>query len=218
LLILASALAFLIFWFRQTCTWLLRNQPPLESRQEELEAERAPVRVFRQALRSSFVGAADPRAQLAALEEDFRALGYLLRRTSPNRFLRHSRCEGMLILDFRLTRFALRLRTLLRRPDGQTGFERLYDILDYFTAVVRERLLAAVHSFEPLPVYAGGAPQLTVCSYCWHVRPEAEGKWVAARRFQQGSEAGAVVLSHGICPDCYEHLVRPTLPRTVVNR
>ena len=218
LLILASALAFLVFWFRQTCEWLLRNQPPLESEEAMLEGERAPVRVFRQTLRDSLAGSAAPEVQLEALEQDFRAMRYLLRRTSPSRFVRHSRCERMLMLDFRVTRSALRLRSLVRRPDGQAAFERLYDILDYFTAILRRRLLAAVQTFELVPAFVGGGAQVTVCSYCFHVREPKVGEWIAARRFHQATDVGAVALSHGMCPDCYEHLVRPTLPRTIVNR
>lgn len=217
-MILASALAFLVFWFRQTCEWLVRNRPPLESEEEGLERERAPVRVFREALRGSLGHSDPPDAQLEALERDFRALRYLLRRTAPGRFVRHSRCERMLFLDFRLTRATLRLRSLLRRPDGQAGFERLYDILDYFTAILRGRLLGAVQSFQPVPAFAGGAAPLTVCSYCWHVRPTEKGEWMAARRFLEAPDASATTLSHGICPDCYEHLIRPTMSRTVVNR
>lgn len=216
MLILASALAFLVFWFRQTCDWLLRNRPQ-DAEDESSAAARASVQVYRQALRGHLAGSAAPEIQLEALEKDFRGLRYLLRRTSPNRFARHSRSERMLMLDFRVTRSVLRLRSLVRRPDGRAGFDHLYDILDYFTAILRRRLQAAVQSFEPVPVFAGGGAQVTVCSYCFHVR-EPEGEWVAARRFHQATDVGAVALSHGICPDCYEHLVRPTLPRTVVNR
>lgn len=223
LLILASALAFLVFWFRQTCAWLLRNRPPLESEDELLEADRVPVRVFREALRERLTGSAAPEAQLQALERDFRALRYLLRRTSSRHFALYSRSEGMLMLDFRLTRAGLRLRSLLRGQDGRAGLERLHDILDYFTGVLHQRLRAAMDSFEPLPAFAGaGSAQLTVCSYCWRVRqPEgsaAGGEWISARRFRESGSPSAVALSHGICSDCYEYLVRPTLPRTVVNR
>lgn len=221
-LVLASALAFLVFWFRKSCEGLLHNRPPLESEQEELESDRAPVRVFRQALRGHLDAPAGSGTQFQALERDFHALHYLLRRTSPRRFVRHSRCERMLIVDFHLTRAWLRLRSLLRGRDGRAGLEHLYDILDYFTAVLQHRLRAAMESFEPLPAYAdAGTAHITVCSYCWRVRrPQgrAGGEWIAPQRFHRYSGAEPAAVSHGMCPDCYEHIVRPTLPRTVINR
>jgi hypothetical protein len=217
LLILASALAFLLFWFRQTCQWLLRNRPPLEGEDDLLETARPPVRVFRQALRHRLADSADREVQLEALERDFRALRYLLRRTSSARLGSYTQAERMLILDFQLTRAALRVRALLRRPDGRAAFERLHDTLDYFTGVLQQRLRLAFDSFGPLPAFAGGAAHITVCSYCYHVRQPEAGEWIAARRFQRAHGAGGMALSHGMCPDCYEHLVRPTLPRTVVN-
>lgn len=205
-----------------SCEGLLQDRPPLESEQELLESDRAPVRVFRQALRGYLDASAGPDAEFQALEHDFRALCYLLHRTSTSRFVRHSRCERMLIVDFRLTRNWLRLRSLFRGRDGHAGFEHLYDILDYFTGILQHRLRAAMDSFEPLPAFAGaGAAQITVCSYCFCVRrPEgpAAGEWIVAQRFHQHGGAGAAAISHGMCPDCYEHIVRPTLPRTVVNR
>jgi len=216
LLILASAVALLVFWFRQTCTLLLRNRPPLESHENLLETGSRPIRILRLALRERLAGSGDFEARLQELEGDFGALRYLLRRTSSGRLSAYSHGERMLIFDFRLTRAWLRLRSALRGGNGR-GCERLHDILDYFTAVLQQRLRAAAESFQPLAAYAAaGATQLTVCSYCWRVRqPEgpAAGSWVAARRFHQTGGAEARPLSHGICPDCFEHLVRPTLPR-----
>ena len=46
---------------------------------------------------------------------------------------------------------------------------------------------------------------IPICCYCGHIRL-ADGSW---RQGAPLSESGEVLLSHGICPACYDIHVRP---------
>ncbi|MBY0233148.1 MAG: hypothetical protein K2W96_28015 [Gemmataceae bacterium] len=47
---------------------------------------------------------------------------------------------------------------------------------------------------------------IPICSYCGRIR-RADGLWWAVDL----SESGEVLLTHGICPTCYDIQVRPQL-------
>jgi hypothetical protein len=62
-----------------------------------------------------------------------------------------------------------------------------------------ERALARMHDLEGL---------LPVCSYCRRIKDESEG-WLTLESYLAAHSR--VEVSHGICPDCFETHVRPTL-------
>jgi DNA-binding response OmpR family regulator len=49
---------------------------------------------------------------------------------------------------------------------------------------------------------------LPICSYCRQIR-DGKDRWLPIERYL--SERTESRLSHGICPDCYEHRVKPEL-------
>ncbi len=85
-------------------------------------------------------------------------------------------------------------------------------VLEYFTQVVGQRLQASMSVFTAVPAGGGSAPLLGMCSYCRYVRPATENsteKWIPTDRYRQMGGTTGVVLSHGICPECFDHLVKP---------
>jgi len=217
LFILGTALGLLFFWLRLTCAAILRSRAAQDRWRDAAEEDRLQLLALRRALGERAARPADPEAQLPELERDYAALTFLLRSTAASRLFPYSHTQGLLMLDFQIARFGLRLRRWLRWQDGRGGRLRMGAILDYFSSVLLERLEAAWALLGPtVALTAGpGLAIVQVCSYCLHVqRPTgaAAEHWLPAEQYRRQAAPGPVVLSHGICPGCYENFVRPSLP------
>lgn len=63
---------------------------------------------------------------------------------------------------------------------------------------------------------AGEVPFLGLCSYCQRVRfppgsDEASGEWIEAADYYRRGGDNTVVISHGVCPACFETVVQDNL-------
>jgi hypothetical protein len=86
----------------------------------------------------------------------------------------------------------------------------------YQSQVLLEQSRPAMNIFRaPLAATGvGGLPLLAICSYCKNVRfPAGEpmGEWIPPERYYQRGGSESVMLSHSICPVCYENIVQPAL-------
>ncbi|MGC2854771.1 PAS domain-containing protein [Novispirillum sp. DQ9] len=88
------------------------------------------------------------------------------------------------------------------------------------SVVVRtsERVPVALFAFPPPParVEEEEGPFLGMCSYCQRVRfpagsAEGQGEWIDAVEYYRRGGDNDVVISHGICPDCFEGVVQANL-------
>lgn len=74
-------------------------------------------------------------------------------------------------------------------------------------------------SREPLGILerrdpSPGSPSLRICSYCKNVRYPPDGEdsfWMAPEQYYELGGSDEVVLSHGICPDCWTTIAEPLL-------
>lgn len=95
---------------------------------------------------------------------------------------------------------------------GKPGF--LFQSVVVRTA---ERVPVALFAFPPPKAdQSADAPFLGLCSYCHDVRfpagsAEGEGEWIDAVEYYRRGGDNAVVISHGVCPRCFETVVQDNL-------
>jgi len=89
----------------------------------------------------------------------------------------------------------------------------------FHTILLEERIRPAMDLFDFKARHESGGtnlPLLLMCSYCQEVRfplgstPET-GEWVTAQKYYQLGGTTEVEISHGICAQCLETRVKPTL-------
>lgn len=204
--ILVSSLALLGLWFRQACRAILQSP-------KKKEFSPAVASVVRPGTMPDSAEARGADPLWVGLEHDYRALTYLLGKTSKGPAARACYNHALLRLDFHLLRFAMRARYLLGADYWRAGLEEMAGVLTYFANVVGERLQVSLNLLEPCWAAAGdrSAPALAMCSYCKQVAfPTGDhaGKWMGAQRYLALGGQRAVALTHGVCPDCLDHLVR----------
>lgn len=107
----------------------------------------------------------------------------------------------------------------LRRDDGGlAGY--LFQSVELNSV---ERVPIALFSFETMPDDDQGLPYLGMCSYCQRVRfpagsPEFEGEWIEATEYYRRGGDHGVVISHGVCPDCFEGVVQENIRAALADR
>jgi len=167
----------------------------------------------RQALLSEGPISGMKRKLLAPLESDYRALTYLMQRVSCSRSGPYANKLRLLRLDFQLLRLSAAALRLVSPQAWRATLGDMTQVLEYFAQVAGQRLQASANVFAVAPVGSAGAPLLGICSYCHYVRSPAAGsaeRWITSDSYRQRNGTTEVVLSHGICPDCFDHLVKPT--------
>jgi hypothetical protein len=217
LFILGSSGVLLLFWLHAASRSLRRGGFEQDYAAEVSRAVYLKYESLRRALRSGAGRPAAVRAEaLDWLERDYQALQYLLRRTAAAAPGPDAHSLALLRFDFQLLRLWVRVLGVFSAAAWRCGLVEMIGTLDYFGNVVGQRLQGSMRLFAPAWLGPGGGPLLSMCSYCRHVRVAREGsgeRWVSAQQYQQAGGPTAVVLSHGICPDCYEHLIKPTRGR-----
>ncbi|HKZ53345.1 MAG TPA: hypothetical protein VJ085_08705 [Candidatus Acidoferrales bacterium] len=212
--ILASSVALVFVWLRSACRSILNKPFEQDYAAEVTRAVRFHYLTLRQLLGDEPAGVTDCGSRLAALERDYKALTYLLRKTSTVPDNGYSHAERLLILDFHLLRLWARLKSFLAVNNWRSSLLEMTSILDYFGKVVGQRMHSSVSLFQPRFAMAGEAPvpHLGMCSYCRNVRLPAGStgeEWVTAQKYYELGGTGSVVLSHGICDQCLQHVVKP---------
>jgi hypothetical protein len=222
--VLASSVALVFFWLRSACRSVLNKPFQRDYGAEVTRAARFHYLTLRKLLDEKPTQVTDCGSRLAALERDYKALTYLLRKTTTAPGNGYSHAERLLILDFHLLRLWARLKFFLAASNWRASLLEMTSILDYFGKVVGQRMHSSVSRFQPRFAVAGGAPppHLGMCSYCRNVRLPASdlrqaglptgsrgGKWVTAQKYFERGGIGSVVLSHGICDQCLQHVVKP---------
>jgi len=212
--ILASSALLVFFWLRSACHSILNKPFGKDYGAEVARAIRFEYITLRKLLGEEPARVTDCGSRMAALERDYKALTYLLRKTTTVPRNGYSHAEHLLILDFHLLRLWARLKVFLAVDNWRTSLLEMTSILAYFGQVVGQRMHSSVSLFQPHFAMAGEAPppHLGMCSYCRNVRVStgrAAGKWVTAEKYYKLGGSGSVVLSHGICDQCLQHVVKP---------
>lgn len=214
--ILASSGVLLFLWLRCACRSILRKRFEQDASAEVVDASQMEFLEVRKTLADS-PNEADRNVLLEALERDYQALTYLLRKTATGRKRREPGSERLLMLDFQLLRFWVRLKGLLTAKTWVSSLSEMTTILEYFANVLGQRLAYSMNLLAPhLATPTGSSSSvLGVCCYCRNVRLPSRGttEWVTAEKYHERGGEGSLVLSHGICPQCYENIVRPMLAR-----
>lgn len=212
--ILASSALLAYFWLCSACRSILNKPFERNYSAEVARAIRFEYLALRKLLGEEPARVTDCASRLASLERDYQALTYLLRRTATASGNGHSSAERLLILDFHLLRWWARLKFFLAVDNWRASLLEMTSVLDYFGQVVGQRMHSSVSLFQPRFAIAGEAPllHLGMCSYCRSVRfpaGGAGGEWVTAQKYYELGGTGLVVLSHGICDQCLQHVVKP---------
>jgi hypothetical protein len=166
----------------------------------------------RQTLRTKEVPAGQQRDPVDALRRDYQALTYLMRRISCSRSGPYAAKLRLLRLDFQLLRLATGVLRLLSADAWRATLVDMTRVLEYFSQVTGQRLQASASLFAAVPA-GGSASLLGICSYCRYVRTpveESSEEWMPSESYQEMGGSTEVTLSHGICPECFDHLVKPT--------
>lgn len=212
LFILGSSGVLLLFWLHTASRSLRRRSFEQDYAAEVTRAVYLKYESLRQALRSGAGRPAAVRADaLNWLERDYQALQYLLQRTAASASGPHAHGLALLMFDFHLLRLWVRVMRLLSARAWRCGLAEMIGTLEYFGNVVGQRLQGSTRLLTPAWLGPAEGPLLGICSYCRHVRVTGESsgeRWVPAETYQQEGRP-TPVLSHGICPDCFEHLVKP---------
>lgn len=213
--ILAASVAALLFWARSAAHAVLKRDFGHDYTSEVARGLPLAHREFRRLLQQDPAALAGCENWRVNLDRDFSTLQYLLRRTAT-RSARLSQSERILLLDFKLLRFWVGLKCRLSAPSWQTTLGTMTRILEYFGNVLGVRLGNALRQLEPQMAIAGEGPAalLAMCGYCRNVRvPSGRRKdfWVTTESYARKEGNSPVRLSHGICPDCFATLVKPTL-------
>ena len=77
---------------------------------------------------------------MPTLERDYEALTYLLRNAGTVHVGKYSRAERLLMLDFQLLRFWVRVKRLLGLQSWHSTLLEMTSILQYFGNVMGQRL------------------------------------------------------------------------------
>ncbi len=117
------------------------------------------------------------------------------------------RCDGP-----DLTRVLRMAISAVRGPgDALTGY-----LFQSVVVSVTDRVPVGLFAF-PRPADADrDLPFLGMCSYCQRVRfpagsVEGQGTWMEAIDYYRHGGDNAVAISHGVCPTCFDTVVRDTL-------
>jgi len=132
--------AMLVFWLRSASQSVLRQRFEQNFSSEVAEANQLEFLAIRKALASAPQDISDHRNVLAALEQDYQALSYLLRNAATVHVGHYSRSERLLILDFKLLALWVRLSRGLGFKGWRSGLLEMTTILQYFGNVVGQRL------------------------------------------------------------------------------
>ncbi len=215
--ILAMSAAMLVVWLR-SASQAIRKRPFAEDcRAEAFRSVRLQYLELQELLREDPLAVTPGDESLALLQRDFNALTYLLRRTADGTLGGHTQAERLLMLDFKLLRTWVHLKQRLSVDNWRTTLLEMSQIVNYFGQVVGQRLRVAPLAFEPALATAGsaGGALLGMCSYCRNVSwsaGEANERWMTPRRYRERGGSTAVTLSHGVCPDCCQHLLGRSCP------
>lgn len=138
--ILVISAVMLVFWLRSASQSVLRQRFEQDYSAEVAGANQLEFLAIRKALAESPEDIADYKGVLAALEQDYQALSYLLRNAATVHVGRYSRAERLLILDFHLLAIWVRLSRALGLRGWRGGLLEMTTILQYFGNVVGQRL------------------------------------------------------------------------------
>lgn len=137
--ILGMSGVMLVFWLRSASQSILRHRFEQDYSSEVAEANQLEFLAIRKALADAPEEIGDHRNVLAALEQDYQALCYLLRNAATVHVGRYTRSERLLIFDFRLMAFWVRLSRGLGFDGWRSGLLEMTTILQYFGNVVGQR-------------------------------------------------------------------------------
>jgi len=138
--ILLFSLVLLGFWVRATGQRILRQRFEQDYAGNIAETMQLDFFAIREALEETPEDIADYGGVLSTLERDYEALTYLLRNAATVHLGRYSRSERLLILDFQLLRFWVRLKRVVGLESWQSGLLEMTRILEYFSNVMGQRL------------------------------------------------------------------------------
>jgi hypothetical protein len=147
--ILLMSGTMLVFWLRSASQSVLRERFEQDFSSEVAEANQLEFLTIRKALANAPEEIGDHRSVLAALEQDYQALSYLLRNAATVHVGRYSRSERLLILDFKLLTFWVRLSHTLGFKSWRSGLVEMTTILQYFGNVVGQRLATFPSRISP---------------------------------------------------------------------
>ena len=112
--------------------------------------------------------------------------------------------------------FPCRFDAPAMRRFGRLTFERGIQDSVVVTAVVDQEVPRSPVTLLAAPAAIGPGPPLPVlpmCSFCKDVKVPRFGQvWTSVEEYLADSGSLEVRLSYGICPRCYEDLVRPIVP------
>ncbi len=138
--ILLSSLAFLFSWLRAVSRAALRQTFERDYSADVAEASQLEFLAIRRALLEYPEEIADYDGVLTTLERDYEALTYLLRNAGTVHVGKYSRAERLLMLDFQLLRFWVRVKRLLGLQSWHSALLEMTSILQYFGNVMGQRL------------------------------------------------------------------------------
>ncbi len=138
--ILLSSLAFLFSWLRAVSRAALRQTFERDYSADAAEASQLEFLAIRRALQECPEEIADYSGVLTTLERDYEALTYLLRNAGTVHVGKYSRAERLLMLDFQLLRFWVRVKRLLGLQSWHSALLEMTSILQYFGNVMGQRL------------------------------------------------------------------------------
>lgn len=212
LFILAASVAALAVWVHAACQAITGSRFEQDYSAPVARALQLQYAGVRQALVSDGPPSGMKQKLLASLESDYRALTYLMERVSCSRSGPYVSKLRLLRLDFQLLRLTAGALRLFSPQAWRATLGDMTRVLEYFAQVAGQRLQASTSMFAVVPAGSAGAPLLGICSYCHYIRsPEAGAaeRWITSDSYRQKNGTTEVVLSHGICPDCFDHLVKP---------
>ena len=138
--ILLSSLAFLFSWLRVVSRAALRQTFERDYSADVAEASQLEFLAIRRALQECPEEIADYSGVLTTLERDYEALTYLLRNAGTVHVGKYSRAERLLMLDFQLLRFWVRVKRFLGLQSWHSALLEMTSILQYFGNVMGQRL------------------------------------------------------------------------------
>jgi hypothetical protein len=214
--ILVASAAALAVWVHAACQAIHSARFAQDYSEPVARALQLQYAGVRQALLKKGALSDMKRNPMGSLEGDYRALTYLMRRVSCSRSGPYVNKLRLLRLDFQLLRLSAGALRLLSFEAWRATLADMTRVLEYFSQVAGQRLQASTSVFAAAPAGNAGAPLLGICSYCHYVRPPGEDsteKWMKPDSYRDRGGTTTVVLSHGICPECFTHLVKPTSAR-----
>ena len=131
----------LVLWLRSASQSVLRQRFEQDFSSEVAEANQLEFLTIRKALAGAPGNIGDHRNVLAALEQDYQALSYLLRNAATVHVGQYTRTERLLIMDFQFLRLWVRMKRLMGLPSWRSGLLEMATVLEYFGNVVGHRLV-----------------------------------------------------------------------------